>query len=909
MNARKRLFLIDGSALFYRSYFAFIRNPLINSRGENTSALYGFINSLFKILFEEKPDYLAVVFDTREPTFRHHRYKEYKATREKMPEEMSDQFPKLVELLQAFRIPVIEKAGYEADDVIATLAKQAEAKGIETYMVTGDKDFMQLLTPFIKMYVIRPGKDVEIFDPEVVEKKYGLKPEQVVDFLALVGDKSDNIPGVPGIGEKTALELLRQFGSLDNLYANLDKVSKPSWRKKLEEGRELAYLSRELVTIDTQVPLEVNFEEMKVGEPDVDTLMQLFDELEFRKLKDRLAELVGKEDVKTRDIHQVQQEYVLVDTAEKLNKLVEQLQNQPFWVFDTETTGLNVFESSIIGLSFALKPFQAYYVPLNHPDSDFRDAEVLEKLKPLFESEKLHKGGQNIKFDGLMLWQHGISLRGIAFDTMVAHYLISPGTRQHNLDYLAEVYLNYRMIPIEKLIGKKGKNQKNMMDIPVQQVYRYACEDADITLRLKELLEQKLKETETYQLFVDVEMPLVHVLMKMEINGVKLDVDFLKQMSRELGQELKKLEEEIYQLAGTVFNINSPQQLGQVLFEKLEIHKQFGNRRPKKTPTGQYSTSESILEKYARHPLVGKILEFRKLAKLKSTYVDALPSLISKRTGRLHTSFNQTVTATGRLSSSDPNLQNIPIRGELGRKIRRAFIPENPEDYILSADYSQIELRVMAHLSGDPALREAFLRGEDIHASTAAAIFNIPIEMVTPEHRRKAKEVNFGIIYGISQYGLASRLGISPEEAAEIIQNYFIRFPRVNDYMIHTIAFAHQHKYVTTILNRRRYIPEIDSKNANIRQNAERIAINTTIQGSAADLIKLAMIRIQKRLEEKNMQTRMILQVHDELVFEVKASELDQVKELVKYEMENAIQMDVPIKVDIGVGKNWLEAH
>lgn len=909
MSQRKRLFLIDGMALFYRSYFAFIRNPLINSRGENTSAFYGFINSLLKILFEEKPDYIAVVFDTKEPTFRHQRYKEYKATREKMPEEMADQYPKLVEIIKAFRIPVIEKVGYEADDVIATLAKRAEEKGIETYMVTGDKDFMQLVTPMIKMYVVRPNQDVEIYDPDMVEKKYGIKPEQVVDFLALMGDKGDNVPGVPGIGEVTAKKLLQQFGSLDNIYANLDKVSSANWRKKLEAGRELAYLSRELVTIDTRVPIDISIEEMKASEPDVETLFRYFDELEFRSLKDRLAELVGSTEVKVKDIDQVEQEYVLVETREALQKLVEKLRTTPFWVFDTETTGLRIFDSDIIGLSFALKPFQAYYLPLNHPECEFSASEALEMLKPVFESREIEKGGQNIKFDGLMLWQHGIALRGIAFDTMVAHYLISPGTRQHNLDYLAEVYLNYRMIPIEKLIGKKGKRQKSMQEIPVQMVYPYACEDADITLRLKELLEQKLKETETYELFRDVEMPLVAVLMQMEINGVKLDVPFLKKMSRELEELLRNLEEEIYRLAGGVFNINSTQQLGKILFENLEIQKEFGNRRPKKTPTGNYSTAESELEKYAGHPLVGKILEYRKIAKLKSTYVDALPSLISKRTGRLHTSFNQTVTATGRLSSSDPNLQNIPIRGDLGRKIRRAFIPEDPNDFILSADYSQIELRVMAHLSGDPALQEAFRRGEDIHASTAAAIFDIPISEVTPEHRRKAKEVNFGIIYGISRYGLAARLGISPDDAEHIIQSYFVRFPRVNDYIVRTIAFAHQHKYVTTILNRRRYIPEIDSKNANIRLNAERIAINTTIQGSAADLIKLAMIRIQKRLEEEKLQTRMILQVHDELVFEVKANEVEDIRALVKHEMENAIKMDVPLKVDIGIGKNWLEAH
>lgn len=909
MNKRKRLFLIDGSALFYRSYFAFIRNPLINSKGENTSAIYGFTASLMKIISEEKPDYIGVVFDTKEPTFRHKKYEPYKATREKMPEEMADQYPKIVEIVKAFNIPVIEKPGYEADDVIATLAKKAEQQGIETYMVTGDKDFMQLISPLTKMYVIRPGKDVEIFDLETLKEKFRMTPRQVVDYLALMGDSSDNIPGVKGVGDKTARELLEQFQSLDNLYQNLDKISKPALRKKLAEGKDDAYLSRELVTIDTNVPLDIDIEALKAKPPDAQKLQKLFEELEFRKLMERLPEFTSEELPSADTIDSVKQEYHLIQTRKALHDFAGRLQKADFFVFDTETTGLNVFDSDIIGISFCLQPFQAYYVPLNQSWCEFTPREALDTLRPIFESRTIKKGGQNIKFDGLMLWQHQVELRGIDFDTMIAHYLISPGTRQHNLDYLAQTYLNYKMIPIEKLIGKKGKNQKNMFDIPVDEVYRYACEDADITYRLKELLEKRLQETETLELFQKVEMPLVSVLMQMEKNGVKIDVEFLKTMSGELASELSKLEKEIYRIAGIPFNINSPQQLGKILFEKLEIHKEFGNRRPNRTATGQYSTSESILEKYARHPLVGNILEYRKLMKLKSTYVDALPSLISKRTGRLHTSFNQTVTATGRLSSSDPNLQNIPIRTEIGRKIRRAFVAEREEDFILSADYSQIELRVMAHLSGDPALRQAFERGEDIHASTAAAIFDIPIDQVTPDHRRKAKEVNFGIIYGISPYGLAARLGIDPDEAKQIIDNYFIRFPRVNDYMIHTIAFAHKNKYVTTILNRRRYIPEIDSKNANIRQNAERIAINTTIQGSAADLIKLAMINIQRRLDEANLQTRMILQVHDELVFEVKASELEQIKSLVKTEMENAIRLSVPIKVDIGVGKNWLEAH
>jgi len=906
---RERLFLLDGSAIYYRSYFAFIRNPLFNSKGENTSATYGFTLSLMKILSEEKPDYIAVVFDTKEPTFRHKKFEAYKATREKMPEDMADQYPRIVELVKDFNLPLLEYPGYEADDVIGTLAKQAEKEGIETYMVTGDKDFMQLLSPLIKMYTIRPGKDVEIIDIRKLAEKFGLKPEQVPDFLALMGDKSDNIPGVPKVGEKTALELIKQFGNLENLYAHIDKITKPALKKNLLEYKDQAFLSRELVTIDIHVPLKVDIHHLKSAPADGEKLHQLFEELEFRSLMDRIPEFTGEKIPVVKDFDSEKQKYSMIKTTDELENLVRILSEQPFFVFDTETTGLNVFNAEIIGLSFAFKPFEAYYVPMSYPAGALTPDRVINLLKPLFENPDLPKGGQNIKYDGLMLWQHDVELQGIAFDTMIADYLINPGTRQHNLDNLSRQYLNYRMIPIESLIGKRGKNQKNMLDLIPEEIYQYACEDADITFRLKEILEKRLKETSTWDLFQNVEMPLVEVLMRMEINGVSLDVEFLKQMSGELATELKKLEEKIYQMAGEQFNINSPQQLGLILFEKLQIQKEFGNRRVSRTTTGQYSTSESVLEKYQNHPIVAKILEYRKLNKLKTTYVDALPKLISPRTGRLHTSFNQTVTATGRLSSSDPNLQNIPIRGDLGRKIRRAFVPENPQDYILSADYSQIELRIMAHLSKDPALLAAFERGEDIHASTAAAIFDIPITEVTPDHRRKAKEVNFGIIYGISPYGLASRLGIDPEEAKQIINNYFVRFPKVNEFITHIIAFAHQHKYVTTILNRRRYIPEIDSKNANVRNNAERIAINTTIQGSAADLIKLAMINIHRRFAWEGLRTKMILQVHDELVFEVMASELDTVKQIAKEEMETAIQLDVPLKVDVGVGKNWLQAH
>jgi DNA polymerase-1 len=909
MNKSSRLFLIDGSALFYRSYFALIRNPLTNSKGENTGAIFGFANSLLKILSDEKPDYLAVVFDTKEPTFRHEKYKEYKATRQKMPEEMAAQYPRIMELVEAFEIPLFEKVGYEADDIIATLAKQAEKKGMETYVVTGDKDFLQLLSPLVKRYNIRSGKEVEILDDKTLVEHYELTPAQVVDYLALMGDSSDNIPGVRGVGEKTAKELIKQFSSLDAIYQNLEKISKKGLQEKLRTGKEDAYLSRELVTINSQVPVELDLAKMKVEKISTAKVIPLFEELEFRSLLKQLGDLSADTTAGAAGIDKEKTNYLLVNSRQALTHLINQLKKTSFLVFDTETTGLDVFESRIVGISFCIKPYEAYYLPLNDPVSDFTAEEALRLLKEIFESGKIGKGGQNIKYDALMLYQHDIYLKNIRFDTMLADYLLNPGSRQHNLYAMAYAYLNYRMIPIEKLIGEKGKKQKSMADVPVAEVCQYTCEDADITYRLKELLEKELQKTGTDQLFTSLEIPLLSVLIEMEKNGVKIDVPFLGKMSRELEASLRELENKIYQAAGSDFNLNSPQQLGKVLFEQLEIHKEFGGRRPSKTATGQFSTSEQILEKYATHPLVNKILEFRKLSKLKSTYVDALPALVSQRTGRLHTSFNQTITATGRLSSSDPNLQNIPIRTEVGRAIRQAFIPGDPKDYILSADYSQIELRVMAHLSGDTGLKTAFSRGEDIHASTASAIFNIPLEMVDADQRRKAKEVNFGIIYGISQYGLASRLVISNEEAQQIITNYFARFPRVNDYMIHAITFAQQHKYVTTIRNRRRYLPEIDSTNVTVRQNAERMAINTTIQGSAADLIKVAMMNIQQRLEKEKLQTKMILQVHDELVFEVKATELEKVKKMVKQEMETAIKLDVPLKVDVGVGKNWLEAH
>ena len=911
MSTRKRIFLIDGSALFYRSYFAFIRNPLINSKGENTSASFGVAAYLLKIILEEKPDYLAMIFDPKGPTFRHEMYEPYKATREKMPEEMADQYPRIVELVKGFDIPLLEIPGYEADDVIGTLAKRAEEQGLEVFMATSDKDMMQLFSPHIKMYSMRPGRDSEIMDAAYLKEKFGLTPQQVIDYLALMGDASDNVPGVPKVGDKTARSLLREFGSVEAIYEKLDSVTKKSIRESLAANLDKAELSKKLVTIDTHVPVGIDWEALKLTPPNAEKLAPIFRELEFKSLISRLAENGAgvAETVENQRFDSENQKYELIDTTKKLTAFVEQLGKQPFFVFDTETTGLNAFASEVIGIAFSWRENEAFYVPLNHPSGAPADAAVWQALKPIMENPAVKKGGQNIKYDALMLWQHGVDVQGMDFDTMIANYLIASEMRQNKLDILVRKYLNYEMIPIEKLIGPKGKKQKNMRDIPVSDVYPYACEDADMTFRLVAILQKKLAENEAAKLFHDVEMPLVEVLLEMEKNGVKLDVGFLETMSKSLKISLAELQTEIFRLAGQEFNINSPQQLGKILFEKLEIHRELNKRPPKRTPTGQFSTSEAVLLKYEKHPVVHKILDFRKLAKLKSTYVDALPQLISPRTGRLHTSFNQTVAATGRLSSSDPNLQNIPIRGQRGREIRKAFIPGDPGSYILSADYSQVELRIMAHISGDEGLKQAFLNGEDIHATTAAAVFNVPLDEVTPDMRRKAKEVNFGIIYGISRYGLASRLDISSDEAERIITNYFARFPKVNDYIRDAIAFARQNNYVATILNRRRYLPEINSRNGTIRQNAERMAINARIQGSAADLIKVAMINIFRKLKARKLQSKMLLQVHDELVFEVPENELERVKTLVVNEMENALKLDVPLKADAGVGKNWLEAH
>lgn len=922
----ERVFLIDGLALAYRAYFAFVQRPLINSKGMNTSAIYGFLTFLHRILSEEKPEHIAVVFDTSAPTFRHQAYKEYKATRQKMPEDMATQIPLLKKVIEAYNIPVVEWNGYEADDIIGTLAHQAEQTGAHTFLVSPDKDFMQLVTDTIKIYKPgRQGSDVEIVDTESIEKKYGIKPQQIIDLFALTGDSSDNIPGVPGIGEKTALPLIQKFGTLETLYERLAEVEPKKVREKLEQHKELAFLSKQLVTIATQAPISIDVHSLKAQEKNKEELLKLFEELEFRTFITKLQTESPHTDEKslpattpartiTSDIHS----YTLVDTEEAFGELCKRLSHAGSFVFDTETTSTNPLEAELVGISFCMEPRTAWYVAfrteekpaihdlfaqtVSHSNSrGISLPHALAQLKPIFENSAIKKIGHNIKYDALVLKNYGIETEGIFFDTMIAGYLIRPDGK-HSLDALASEYLNYTMISYQELVGK-GKEQKALRDIPPEKVAEYSCEDADMTCRLYELLQTKLHDLNMDTLWQEVEMPLISVLMRMEAYGVAIDVPYLESMSKELDVQLEQLTHHIHQLAGTPFNIKSSQQLSDVLFKTLKL-------KPLKTTKTGFSTDMEVLESLRNeHPIIEKLLEYRQLSKLKSTYIDALPKLVHPKSGKVHTSFNQAVTSTGRLSSSDPNLQNIPIRTDIGRAIRKAFIPRSEEARILSADYSQIELRVMAHVSGDEGLREAFLHGEDIHASTAAKVFGVPPAEVTREMRRKAKEVNFGIMYGIGPYGLATRLALSQTEAMEIIERYFQRFPKVHQYIQDTIAQARSQGFVSTLLGRRRYLPDITSKNQTIRQNAERQAINMPIQGTAADMIKIAMIRIDATLRAQRLETKMILQVHDELVFDVPEKELSVVKSFVVELMQSALPMSVPVVVETGVGNNWLEAH
>jgi len=926
-----RLFLLDAYALIYRAYYAFMKIPRINSKGLNTSAIFGFLNTLQEVLNRENPTHIAVCFDPSGPTFRHEAYEKYKAQREETPEVIRQSVPIIKKLVEAYRIPVLQVAGFEADDVIGTLAKKAEKMGFDTYMMTSDKDYGQLVSEH--SFIYKPKFGGNGFDtlgiPEVLAK-WGLqRVEQVIDLLGLMGDASDNIPGCPGVGEKTAVKLLTDFGSIDSLLQNTDQL-KGALKTKIEENREKIEFSRFLATIKTDVPIDFDEEQLRRHEPDRDALVALFSELEFRS---QLNRLLGKEPEKTRkpqekavqnslfadeigqnevsdkpaeplnfdSVATVAHSYKIVQTDAEIDDLIGILSTSSEICFDTETTSVEPFKADLVGMSFAVKAHEAFYVPL--PQNRAEAQKILERFRPIFESKNSDKIGQNIKFDLLMLDRYGITVQGRLFDTMVAHYLLNPELR-HGMDYMAETVLNYRTIHIEELIGAKGKNQLTMDRVSLDKIAEYAAEDADITLQLHAVLAQKIGENHLEHLFYDIEMPLVRVLAKMEKNGVLIDDFALAQSSQTMTAALTKIEREIKQMAGYNINVGSPKQVGELLFDRLKIAE-----KAKKTKTGQYVTDEETLESLRpKHPIVAKILDYRGLKKLLSTYIDALPALINPTTGKVHTSFNQTVTATGRLSSSNPNLQNIPIRDEQGKEIRRAFIAENG-CLFLSVDYSQVELRIMAHLSGDKRMIAAFENDHDIHAATAANIYKVPLESVTSEMRRKAKTANFGIIYGISAFGLAERLGIPRSEAKELIDSYFATFPEVRTYIDEAVATARKNGFVETLLHRKRYLPDIASHNATVRAFAERNAVNAPIQGTAADIIKIAMVRIDERLEREGLKTQMILQVHDELNFNVPLDELERVQTLVREEMEGAYQLQVPLKVDIGTGHNWLEAH
>ena len=919
-----KLFLLDAYALIYRAYYAFIKNPRINSKGMNTSAVMGFCNTLHEVLSKEKPQYIGVAFDPHGPTFRSEAYAEYKAQREETPEDIRRSVPIIKEVLAAMRIPVLEAEGFEADDVIGTLAMKAGKAGVKTYMLTPDKDYGQLVGGNVVMFRPRHGGGYETLDEDGVCQKYGLaSTAQVVDLLGLMGDSADNIPGCPGVGEKTAVKLLAQFGSVDALLQRTAEL-KGALKKKVEENAGQIRFSKFLATIRTDVPIELDLDALRVTEPDTDALRKIFMELEFKTLLDKFlnnreniknnanqqldlfAEIpadgqVGAEKSILRTLTDTPHTYKLIDTEEDMLKIRDFFMTKSFLSLDTETTSTDAINAELVGLSFSVEENEAFYVPV---PAERKEAEkIVNIFKSVYECDSILKIGQNIKYDLEVLAGYGVELAGPMFDTMIAHYLLQPELR-HNMDYMAEVYLHYKTIHIDELIGPKGKGQRSMRELPPGEVYEYAAEDADVTLKLKNLLEPKLKEAGVWQLFTEVEMPLVRVLAAMETNGVRLDTASLKETSAMLTARMAGIEQEIYRLAGEEFNIASPRQVGEILFGKMKIVE-----KPKKTKTGQYVTSEEVLQQLrGKSEIVGKILEHRGLKKLLGTYVDALPRLVNPRTGHIHTSFNQTVTATGRLSSSDPNLQNIPVRGEDGKEIRKAFVPEEG-CLFFSADYSQIELRVMAHLSGDENMQEAFREGYDIHAATAAKIYHETMDSVTRDQRTKAKRANFGIIYGITVFGLAERLDISRKEATELIDGYFATFPRVADYMEQAKQTAREKGYAETLLHRRRYLPDIASHNATVRGFAERNAINAPIQGTAADIIKIAMVRIYERFKKENLRSKMILQVHDELNFSVCPDEKEKVERIVLEEMQGAYPLSVPLVADCGWGKNWLEAH
>lgn len=919
-----KLYLLDAYALIYRAYYALIQKPRINSKGMNTSAIYGFVNTLEEVRTLFSPTHLAVAFDPAGKTFRHEIYEPYKAQRQETPEDIRKSVPVIKDIIRAYNIPILEVEHYEADDVIGTAASRFASADTEVYMLTPDKDYGQLVGQNIWMLRPMKGGTFEKLGPDEINAKYGIdSPKKVIDLLGLMGDSSDNIPGCPGVGEKTAVTLIKQFGGIDALLSGKDQL-KGALKNKVTDNEQQILLSRDLATIRTDIPLPFSLDELKLHDIDREEVRKLFSELEFRSLLSRVlgegkkyarsVQIEGDlfavnptEDTEVqkktnlRGLNSVTHTYKLVEDEEEMRALSQKFLSAKTLSLDTETTGTDAMTAELVGLSFAVEEFEAYYIPV--PPEREEAQKIVDIFKPAYENPSSLKTGQNIKYDMLVLARYGVDIKGKMFDTMVAHYVLQPEL-PHNMDALAEQYLGYSTIKIEELIGPKGKKQKNMRDLPPGDVYEYACEDADVTLRLKNALHDELVRNDAIQLFEEVEMPLVRVLAAMELTGVRIDTETLRETSELFTLRMNKLEEEVFALAGESFNISSPKQVGEILFDKLKI-----DERAKRTKTGQYVTSEEVLEKLRpRHEIVDRILNYRGLKKLTSTYVDSLPTLINPSTGKIHTSFNQTVTSTGRLSSSNPNLQNIPVRGDDGKEIRKAFIPE-PGCTFFSADYSQIELRIMAHLSGDKHMIEAFLEGDDIHASTAAKIYHKPIGDVTRDERRKAKTANFGIIYGISVFGLAERLNVPRSEARELIDGYFATYPRVREYMDESIERARRQGYIETLLRRRRYLPDINSRNAIVRGYAERNAINAPIQGSAADIIKIAMVRIYNRFISENLRSTMMLQVHDELNFSVVPEEREIVEQIVIHEMENAYSLSVPLKADCGWGANWLEAH
>ncbi|REH00175.1 DNA polymerase I [Flavobacterium aquicola] len=946
MSTQKRLYLLDAYALIFRGYFAFIKNPRINSKGMDTSAIMGFMNALMDVIKREKPDHLAVAFDKGGSTYRYEMYQEYKAHRDETPEAIKIAVPYICELLKAMHIPIIEVAGFEADDLIGTIAKQAEKQNYQVFMVTPDKDFAQLVSENIFMYKpARMGNGIEIWGvPEVLEKFEIERPEQVIDFLGMMGDAADNIPGLPGVGEKTAKKFLKEYGSMENLLANTHQL-KGAIKEKIEANAELGLLSKKLATILLDCPVTFNETEYELSKPDVEKTDALFQELEFRQMKaqfDKLYNPSAEEETTTSpetatakkapakksneeqfDLFGFSEEetgeaqhssfYATLENTEHFYQIIQGdfavkllLQNllqQTSVCFDTETTGIDALNAELVGMSFSFEKGKAFYVPF--PESREEAQTLVDKFKPFFENEDIEKIGQNVKYDLKILSNYGVQIKGKLFDTMIAHYLINPDMR-HNMDVLSETYLKYSPKSIEDLIGKKGKGQKTMRDVPLEDIKEYAAEDADITYQLKQNFSPILDKAETKKLFDEIEIPLIPVLAAMELEGINLDVPFLKSMSIDMAAESNALEQKIYETAGEKFNLASPKQLGDILFDKLKI----GGAKQKKTKTGQYATGEEVLSYLANdNEIVRDILEWRQMVKLQSTYIDALPNQVDSKTGRVHTDYMQTVAATGRLSSNNPNLQNIPVRTERGRLIRKAFIARDENYTLVSADYSQIELRIIAALSGEENMIKAFQNNEDIHRSTAAKVFNVALEEVTKEQRSNAKTVNFGIIYGVSAFGLSNQTSLSRKESAELIDAYYATYPKLKSYMSNQVDFARENGYVQTVLGRRRYLKDINSANMMVKSGAERNAVNAPIQGSAADIIKIAMINIHKKLVSENWKSKMLLQVHDELVFDVHNDELEKIQPMIKHEMENAFKMDVPLDVEIGMGRNWLEAH